>query len=218
MHTPSFSVADLRKEYAKRTLRRADVDADPIAQFQRWLGEAVAAEITDANAMSLATAGAGGDPSARIVLLKGVDASGFVFFTNYESRKGRDLSENPRAALNFYWPELERQVCISGGVEKIPRADSERYFHSRPPGSQLGAWASRQSARVPSREWLEEKMRETSERFAGAEVPLPPAWGGYRVIPQSIEFWQGRASRLHDRLLYTRDAAGGAWRIERLSP
>lgn len=218
VNPPPVSIADLRKEYSRQTLRRAGVEADPVRQFARWMGEAVAAELTDPNAMCLATADAAGQPSARTVLLKGFDERGFVFFTNYESRKGRELDANPRAALNILWQELERQVCITGGVGKISRGESEAYFHSRPRGSQLGAWASRQSAAVPDRESLERALEEAAARFAGREIPLPPAWGGYRLRPRSIEFWQGGANRLHDRLLYTRQDAEEAWRIERLSP
>jgi pyridoxamine 5'-phosphate oxidase len=217
MSPTKLSLADLRREYSLRALRRSEADPDPIRQFARWLGEAVEARLTEPNAMSLATASADGMPSSRIVLLKGMDYRGFLFFTNYESRKARELAANPRAALNFYWAELERQVCIAGDVEKTTREESETYFRMRPVGSQLGAWASKQSEVVPSREVIEEKLREVTERFADGEIPCPEWWGGYRVVPRVIEFWQGGAKRLHDRLRYTHET-GGVWQIERLSP
>jgi len=199
-------------------LSEASVDADPIKQFARWFTDAEAAGLKLPNAMTLATATADGVPSARVVLLKEFDAEGFVFYTNYESQKGRELDENPKAALCFYWPELDRQVRITGSVVKTTREESESYFHTRPVDSQLGAWASRQSAVIRSREVLEQRMREMVRQYEGGAVPLPPYWGGYRVVPDAIEFWQGRESRLHDRIRYVREPAGGGWRIERLSP
>jgi pyridoxamine 5'-phosphate oxidase len=213
---PSLDVANLREEYSQRRLRRHDLDPDPIVQFNRWLSEAVEAGIKDPNAMTLATVSAEGQPSARIVLLKGVDAGGFLFFTNYESRKAADLAANARAGLNFFWPELERQVAVEGIVHKGTREEAECYFHSRPLASQLGAWASHQSQIVPSRDWLEEKLAGVTEEYAGREVPLPDFWGGYWLVPAAIEFWQGGPGRVHDRLRYLRD--GDAWRIDRLSP
>ena len=198
-------------------LSDAGVDPDPIKQFARWFGDAAAAGLKLPNAMTLATATPDGSPSARVVLLKGFDADGFVFYTNYESQKGRELDANPRAALCFYWTELDRQVRISGSVTKTTREESEAYFHTRPVDSQLGAWASNQSAVIASREALEEKMRQLVRDYEGGDVPLPPYWGGYRLAPEVIEFWQNRLSRLHDRLRYRR-AANGDWLIERLSP
>jgi pyridoxamine 5'-phosphate oxidase len=211
-----LDVAALREEYSKRRLRRKDLDADPIAQFSRWLADAMDAGIKDANAMSLATVNAAGQPCARTVLLKGVDAGGFLFFTNYGSRKAADLEYNPRAGLTFFWAELERQVVIEGVTRKASREEADSYFHSRPVGSQLGAWASHQSQIVPSRDWLEEKLAQVTGQYAGQEVPLPAFWGGYWLAPAAIEFWQGGPSRIHDRLRYVRE--GAAWRIDRLSP
>ena len=198
-------------------LNEATVDPNPIEQFARWFADATASGIKLPNAMTLATATADGMPAARVVLLKEFDADGFVFYTNYESQKGRELAENPRAALCFYWPELDRQVRITGSVTKTAREESEGYFHTRPVDSQLGAWASRQSAVISSREVLEQRMRELVRQYEGGLVPLPPYWGGYRLAPDRIEFWQNRLSRLHDRLRYTRQP-DGAWLIERLSP
>lgn len=198
-------------------LIESNIDPDPIKQFAKWFGEAEAAGVKLPNAMTLATATKDGEPSARMVLLKGFDNEGFVFFTNYESRKGREMDENPRAALVFYWTEFDRQVRITGGIEKVSRAESESYFHTRPIDSQLGAWASNQSQVISSREVLEEKMRELMAQYEGGEVPLPPYWGGYRLAPASIEFWQNRLGRLHDRLRYTLQQ-NGEWLVERLSP
>ena len=210
------SIGDLRRDYAKARLDESSVSADPIVEFARWFEEAVKAELHEPNAMTLATATADGAPSARIVLLKGFDERGFVFFTDYRSRKGTELAENPRAALVFYWPELERQVRIVGSTTQTDRTESEVYFRSRPRGSQLGAWISHQSQVIAGRQQLDERVPELERRYPGDDVPLPPDWGGFRLRPDSIEFWQGRASRLHDRIRYVR--SGDRWRIERLSP
>lgn len=198
-------------------LRRRDLDPDPIKQFGNWFTAAIEAQIRDVNAMSLATASAEGKPSVRIVLLKGFDQDGFVFFSNYESEKGRDLAANAYAALGFYWIELDRQIRISGPTNPTSREESARYFHSRPLGSQLGAWASKQSEVLDARRVLDARMAQMTERFAGKPVPLPPFWGGYRLKPERMEFWQGRANRLHDRFRYTLQPEGN-WLIERLSP
>ncbi|RQV18871.1 pyridoxamine 5'-phosphate oxidase [Burkholderia cenocepacia] len=212
------TLADLRINYSRASLDEADAAPDPFAQFDRWFKEALAAQLPEPNTMTLATVGAAGRPSARIVLIKGVDERGFVFFTNYESRKGHDLAVHPQAALLFYWIELERQVRIEGRIEKTSAEESDRYFASRPLGSRIGAWASEQSAVIDSRATLEAREKAVSERY-GDNPPRPPHWGGYRLVPDSIEFWQGRPSRLHDRLLYTRDAAAApGWTISRLSP
>jgi pyridoxamine 5'-phosphate oxidase len=210
------AITDLRREYSSRALNEADADTDPIRQFSAWFAEAVKAELLDANAMTLATVSPAGDPAARIVLLKGFDDSGFVFFTNYESAKGRDLAAHPRACLLFFWRELERQVRITGAIEKVTPAESDEYFHSRPFESQVGAWASAQSTTVASRALLDARYAKLKAEYAGQVVPLPPFWGGYRVAANRMEFWQGRTSRLHDRLLYTREPGG--WTRSRLSP
>jgi pyridoxamine 5'-phosphate oxidase len=211
--------ADIRREYSLGGLRRADLDANPIAQFQKWFEKAtraLAQKEIDVNAATLATADKSGKPSARIILLKGLDERGFVFFTNYGSRKGRELVENPNAALTFYWPELERQICVAGIVKKVSRDESENYFRSRPRDSQLAAWASNQSDIVPDRAALEARWNEMGKKFPN-EVPLPPNWGGFILNPQRIEFWQGRPSRLHDRFQYTKQP-DNSWRSERLAP
>jgi len=212
----TLDLAALRRDYALSSLTEQDVDPDPIRQFERWFADAASARVQEPNAMTLATASRDGVPSARIVLLKGVDAGGFVFYTDYRSRKGAELTENPLAALTFLWKEIERQVRISGAVSRVSAAESEAYFRTRPPGSRLGAWASQQSSVIPSRAELEERLREVSLRFSDGDVPLPPHWGGFRVVPDEIEFWQGRPDRLHDRLLYQREES--RWKISRLSP
>ncbi len=212
-----MSLADLRKDYSLSGLLEKDLARDPFRQFDQWFQEAEAAKLVEPNAMTLATATRDGRPSARTVLLKGVDGRGFVFYTNYESRKGRELSENPRASLLLPWIALERQVIIEGTLAKLSREESAAYFHSRPRASQLGAWVSQQSSIITGRSVLEDAMKALEKKHAGAEIPLPPAWGGYRLSPESVEFWQGRRSRLHDRLRYRREA-GGAWIVERLAP
>jgi pyridoxamine 5'-phosphate oxidase len=221
-------------------LRRGDLEADPLAQFQRWFQQASGAKAggrlrrlfigiykslfmpgaasgADVNAMTLATCDKEGRPSARVVLLKGVDERGFIFFTNYESRKANELTENPQAALVFYWPELERQVCVAGRVTRLGREESEAYFVSRPRGSRIAAWASKQSETLRDRTELEEKWRRLEKEYDGHEVPIPPYWGGYVLSPDRIEFWQGRPNRMHDRFRYTKEPTSN-WRIERLSP
>lgn len=216
-----MKVSDVRREYALAGLSEEDLAADPIAQLQLWLEQARAVLPEEFTAMVLATADAEGRPAARVVLLKGLDERGLAFYTHYDSDKGRELAANPRAALVFYWAPLDRQVRIEGTVEKTSREESEAYFASRPRGSRLGAWASRQSRPLAGREELERRMEEVAERFADGDVPLPDGWGGFRVRPEVVEFWQGRPSRLHDRLRYVRDSEGdseGGWRIERLAP
>ena len=213
-----MSPRDMRKDYMARGLDESEVDADPIRQFAVWFDDAVAAQLLEPNAMALATATPGGRPAVRMVLLKGFDASGFVFYSNYESRKGRELAANPRAALDLFWVELERQVRIEGSVERVAPEQSDAYFHSRPRGSQLGAAVSHQSAVLPGREPLERRLAELEAEYGDdMTIPRPASWGGYRVVPEVMEFWQGRPNRLHDRLRYTR-RAGGGWTIERLSP
>ena len=208
-------IADIRQEYMRAGLQEKDAAADPFKQFDRWFHDAVHAELPLPNAMTLATATAAGRPSARAVLLKGVDAGGFVFYTNYQSRKGRELTENPYASLVFLWAALERQVRIEGAIEKVSAEESDAYFDSRPLGSRLGAWASPQSMVLPDRLTLAKKVAGIVLRY-GKHPPRPLHWGGYRLLPEAIEFWQGRRNRLHDRLLYTRHA--DSWKIERLAP
>jgi pyridoxamine 5'-phosphate oxidase len=235
-----MGVADIRREYSQGSLRRAELEANPVAQFQKWFA-AAAGEASggrgrkigialfklwhallghapaDPTAMMLATADRAGRPSARTVLLKGVDERGFVFYTNYDSRKGRELADNPHAALTFYWADSERQVCVGGTVEKLSHAASAAYFKSRPRGSRLAAWASNQSDVVADRAALERKWNEVATRYPGDDVPLPPNWGGFVLKPEWIEFWQGRPSRLHDRFRYTQQPEG-SWKLERIAP
>ncbi len=213
-----LSLAGLREEYVGRGLNEADCEPNPIVQFERWINDAQAADLTEPNAMTVSTATPGGRPSARVVLLKEVSDVGFVFYTNYTSRKARELEMNPFAALTFYWPELARQVRVEGHVRRVPRQQSESYFRIRPRGSQLGAWASHQSSVIAGREVLETKLKQLEADYLGTnDIPAPEFWGGYCLVPQAIEFWQGRPNRLHDRLLY-RKQGENSWQIERLSP
>jgi pyridoxamine 5'-phosphate oxidase len=211
------TLADLRREYASRALSEDAAHADPMQQFSAWFEEAVQSQLIDVNAMTLATASPSGEPAARIVLLKGADETGFVFYTNYQSAKGRDLNANPRACLLLFWAELERQVRITGSVTKVTAEESDRYFHSRPFESQVGAAISEQSRPVTDRAELEQRYAAFAEKYHGSIVPRPDHWGGYRVTPEKIEFWQGRKSRVHDRLLYTRQS-DGSWSRSRLEP
>jgi len=210
-----FNLADVRREYMLAGLSEAEAARDPFDQFERWMGDALAHELPISNAMTLATVTPEGKPDARIVLLKGIDGGGFVFYTNYESAKGRQLAANPDACLVFFWVELERQVRVTGRVVKVTAPESDAYFASRPLGARLSAWASSQSSPVPARRALEDSLAGF-EKEHGANPPRPPHWGGYRLVPESMEFWQGRPNRLHDRLLYRRSAA--AWTIGRLAP
>jgi pyridoxamine 5'-phosphate oxidase len=235
-----MGIADLRREYTVGSLRRADLAPDPIVQFKYWLDSAdgrkgrariprfliglyksfmllTGAETADVNAAALATADKTGRPSVRFVLLKGVDERGFAFFTNYESRKGCELADNPNAALVFYWSELERQVCVTGTVSQLPARESDAYFESRPKGSRLATWASQQSVVIENRAALEQRWEQSRAKYPGDKIPRPPHWGGYVLCPEQMEFWQGRASRLHDRFRYTRQP-GGSWRVDRLAP
>jgi pyridoxamine 5'-phosphate oxidase len=210
------SIADIRKDYKKQILSEENVHQHPVRQFDRWWADALKGSIEEVNAMTLATATKDGKPSARTVLLKGYDDNGFVFFTNYRSKKSNDILENPFVTLLFFWKELERQVRIEGEVEKIAEKESDEYFSSRPIGSQLGAWASPQSEIITSRKILEDKIDELEKSFAGKKITRPPHWGGFLVRPAQIEFWQGRSNRLHDRILYTMES--GKWKIQRLAP
>ena len=209
------SISELRQEYLRAGLRRSDLRDEPVEQFGSWFDEALAAELHEPTAMTLATATPDGAPSARTVLLKGFDERGFVFYTNYDGRKAKELEANPRCALLFYWGELQRQVRIEGNARRVPEAESDAYFDGRPRGSRLGAWASEQSREVEGRDVLERRLEEMDERY-GDEIPRPPFWGGYRVEPYLFEFWQGRENRLHDRLAYRRE--DGGWAVVRLQP
>ncbi|MDI1248145.1 MAG: pyridoxamine 5'-phosphate oxidase [Lacunisphaera sp.] len=211
-----MALADMRKDYGLAGLLEKDLAKNPFRQFEQWFQEAAAAKITEPNAMTLATTGRDGRPAARTVLLKGCDGRGFVFYTNYESRKGRELDARPQAALLFPWVAMERQIIIEGPVARVTREEAEAYFHSRPRASQLAAWASPQSTAIAGRAVIEESYRVVEKKFEGRAVPLPPNWGGFRLMPETVEFWQGRRSRLHDRLRYRREA--GDWVIERLAP
>jgi pyridoxamine 5'-phosphate oxidase len=210
-------IAAIRKEYKLRSLDEHEVDADPFTQFRLWWTEAIDSKIEEVNAMTLATANEKGRPSARIVLLKGFDDNGFVFFTNYQSHKAADLEKNPQASLVFFWKELERQVRIEGTAEKIAAAENDAYFQSRPLGSRIGAWASPQSEVIESREIIEKKVAAIEKELSGSAISCPPFWGGYVLRPALVEFWQGRPNRLHDRVRYMRNGTD-SWKIERLAP
>jgi len=209
-------IADIRTDYKLKSLSESDVSNNPFKQFGIWWNEAIQANLEEVNAMTLSTASKEGRPSSRIMLLKGYDEKGFVFFTNYESNKGKNIADNPYVSLLFFWKELERQVRIEGTIEKLETEYSDEYFYSRPVGSRIGAWASKQSSVIESRTKLEADFKEFANQFDGIDVPRPDHWGGYRVVPNKIEFWQGRSNRLHDRIVYELDNA--AWRIKRLSP
>lgn len=216
MSDKPLNIADIRMDYMLAALDEETAGTDPIAFFSKWFKDAESARITEINAMTLATADAQNRPHARIVLLKGLDDRGFVFFTNYDSAKGQHIAENPNVSLLFFWKELERQVRIDGRIEKVPAEESDIYFHSRPEGSRLGAWASPQSREIPHRNILELNYSKYEAEFSGIQIPRPAHWGGYIVIPERIEFWQGRSSRMHDRILFKRD--GSAWHRSRLAP
>ena len=211
------SIADIRKDYQLQSLLETDIAGNPFDQFNCWWDDALNSELDEVNAMTLATASATGMPSARIVLLKSVSDKGFVFFTNYNSHKGKELEENPFACLVFFWKELERQIRITGSIEKVSATESDEYFNSRPVGSRIGAWASPQSSIIPSRETIETNIVKYEQEFAGAQITRPVHWGGYIVNPRVIEFWQGRPNRLHDRIQYSKQQ-GGSWRFDRLAP
>ena len=211
------NIANLRQDYTLQGLSETEIDSNPFAQFKEWFDRALSADILEPNAMMVATTTPEGKPSARMVLLKDFDARGFVFYTNYNSHKAQELAENPQAALVFWWAELQRQVRICGRVEKVSDEESDKYFYTRPLSSRLGAWASNQSGVIENREVLEQNLEELKEKYQDREIPRPSHWGGIRVIPAEIEFWQGRSSRLHDRLVYTR-MEDSSWKIERLSP
>ena len=210
------NLADLRREYSLQELSKSSVAGDPFVQFANWFDEYMTAEPLEPSAMTVSTVDRDGSPSSRVVLLKGFDPHGFVFYTNYESRKGRDIEANPRVALHFFWPELERQIGIAGVAEKTSREESESYFATRPQASKLGAWASKQSEDLSRRQELEERFKDASARFETGEIPCPPYWGGFRVVPSLFEFWQGRPSRLHDRIRY--ELVNGTWKVTRLYP
>jgi len=212
-----MSLADLRRDYSLSGLSEKDLARDPFRQFEQWFQEAEAAKLPEPNAMICSLANRSGEPSSRTVLLKGLDGRGFVFYSNYESRKGRELAENPRASLLFPWIAQERQVIVEGRVARLSREESDAYFHSRPHASQLAAWASPQSSVIVGRNVLEEAFKTLEKKYAGQEIPMPPYWGGYRVKPDSVEFWQGRHGRLHDRLRYRREQ-NGDWAVDRLAP
>jgi pyridoxamine 5'-phosphate oxidase len=216
-YTPDRRQADLRSRLRSSPLNEPDADPDPVAQFEKWFSDARSAGLAEPNAMTLATVSSAGQPSARMVILREVNPDGFVFYTNYRSQKGRELALNSRAALVFFWQELGRQVRVTGSVVKTSRAETEAYFRTRPRGAQLSAWASWQSSVIPGREVLERRVEKLESRYAGESIPPPPGWGGYRLRPDAMEFWQGRENRLHDRLRYSR-MPGGRWRIERLAP
>jgi len=216
MELTKESIQNLRQDYRSATLAEADVDKNPVVQFGKWFKEALDAQLYEPNVMTLATADRSGKPTARILLLKGFTDEGFVFYTNYASKKGQQLDENPQAAMVFFWAELERQVRIEGTISKVTEEESNAYFHSRPAGSQIGAMASPQSSVIPDREILEERVQELTVAYAEKEIPRPEHWGGYILAPSHIEFWQGRPSRLHDRITYTNE--NGVWTINRLAP
>ncbi len=216
MQNGSPEIQAIRTDYGKMSLDESSVDKNPIQQFQTWLNAAIHAQVIEPNAMTVATIGEEGYPSSRIVLLRGVSDNGLTFFTNYHSEKGHNIERTPKVSLQFFWPDLERQVRITGDISKVSAEESDNYFHSRPRQSQIGAWASNQSEALSGRQELEEREKEFEGKFEGISVPRPPHWGGYIIKPIKVEFWQGRASRLHDRLLYTQ--VEGGWKIERLAP